>query len=748
MALSFPVETPAQRGNAMATRLAVLEKERAAQAASGAVDPALDREIARTQPQAAQPSGGFNADSIVNFAKGAASTPSAQPSALQSTGGGFDANSIANFAKEAASAPPPPAPVTPKVVEAGMAESIKRFESLQNAPAQFVANQITALGASILGGWRGLATLATGGTLEDAANAVRQTQEESTYQPEAGTPGAKLVEAAASKWNPLNWVSVAGKKAGETAQDLGAPPSVAAGVETAVNAAPLLLLRTAKNTPVGGEPAAGTATGGGVRGIAQRAGMDVTEAPKAPPAAPQAPQAQGVATVKAPGQAFSEGAEMAPKGQALPPEVQAQRAAVLQRVGLNKVRESAVTGDAKAAATDFQTSKLDNAAGNVMRATLDNERAALTRNAEGIVADTGGSLGTDQSALYARGDAILKPLDSLKGYFDQKIRGLYKQADERAGGQPVQLQGFKEALGDDSMLTNSDRVQLRSAVNAYAKKLGMTDEEGNISGTAKQAETMRKYLGENWSPQANGFIRNLKDALDSDVTASAGQDIYQQARAIHAMKKAIFENDATDAAGRQIPNGVGKLVDASGRKLELNKPTDRIPDAIASLPPDEFAQVVATLKNVPPEIQPQAQAALGEIKAQFANKVLDAGSQPVGQWGAKGVSRVLNNNAKRMSILFEPDELARFADLNDAGHILSHSQAYPGAAVQEFNLLQRGAMGAARAAIAAGGAAVGGPVGAGAADLAGSGLIGRYAERAGMRAAQKRIIELKDIGKK
>lgn len=54
------------------------------------------------------------------------------------------------------------------------------------APAEALANLATGIGSSAVGGIRGLAKLATGGSLEDASNAIRSTQEALTYQPRTG----------------------------------------------------------------------------------------------------------------------------------------------------------------------------------------------------------------------------------------------------------------------------------------------------------------------------------------------------------------------------------------------------------------------------------------------------------------------------------------------------------------------------------------------------------------------------------
>jgi hypothetical protein len=67
----------------------------------------------------------------------------------------------------------------------------------------------------------------------------------------------------------------------------------------------------------------------------------------------------------------------------------------------------------------------------------------------------------------------------------------------------------------------------------------MLDKDGNpLPATVEQAEKLRQYINEEWSPKSNGRIRELKNALDEDVASMAGEDIYKKARALHAMKEA------------------------------------------------------------------------------------------------------------------------------------------------------------------------------------------------------------------
>lgn len=491
-----------------------------------------------------------------------------------------------------------------------------------------------------------------------------------------------------------------------------------------------------------GAQTAPQATASGAQTAMEAAFRRARGEPETPPSATPAPavNAQGVPEFPA----------AAPAGSATPSAARVQRAQVLKSVGLDTVRESSLNGDALAGSTDAQTAKLDSPAGREMRAQLDTEKAALANHAEGLVRQTGGTQGLDQSASYGRGSSIVAPLDALGDYYQAQTSALYKTAAERGQGVPTSLDTMRKVLGDDSELTNADRVHLRAAVNAYAKQLGMVGEDGSVFSNAQQAETMRQYLKDNWSPQNAGFVKKLTNALDEDVFKAAGEDVYGAARQMWAEKKNTLDN----------PNGIAKIMDASGPSgINRAVPLEKIPDAVAGMPVQQFSHIVDTLKNSPDEIQPQAAQALSEIKAQFANKVQAIGTSQAGQWNAKGVNQYLQNNAARMAKVFSPDEIAQFRNLNDAGNILAKDQSYPGAAAQTHNLLRSGVVGGLSTAGGATGATIGGTL-FGPPGAAAGGAVGSWAgakagaslsDAAALRAARKRVVPvgtvLSEVGK-
>lgn len=588
---------------------------------------------------------------------------------------------------------------------------------------------ITSAGGAIGGGLKGLWDIAMG-RKEAAPADVEQAEQAATYQPQT-TAQRMGAEVASSNWNPLNWAGVAisksGQFLGDTAERLGAPP----WLSTALDVAP------AAAVSVAGLKAAGIGPGEGY-------------VPEVERIAPESSDTQSVSAAATGGRgALSQGVpepDSAPVEGGLPKDYQAERQAILQRVGLPQARESAIEGNAKDAAVDFQMTKYDQQAGRAAAAQFETEKQALTNHAENLIANTGGTIGVDEDALANRGATIARPFDALRDWFTQRTQQLYQSADERAQGTPVtNLDGVDKLLQSPSFrntLLARDQGNLLNAVGNQLERF----REGNPNGfTAAGAEQVRQWLNQVWTPDNKWAVGQLKDAIDNDVTSTAGEDIYQSARAMRALKAQTLEN----------PKGIAQLFDTDPN-TSINRSTalEKIPDKLVNLPLDQFANVLQTLKNMPEELQPDAQAALGEIRGHLGNKLLQAGTQTAsggarGLWASDRVANVLRTHAAKFRLAFQDDPEAQGAikDLNSAGQILKVDASYPGADAQAANAMKRGLIsralrhvGSAAGAGAGGvfgpgGAAVGGVLG----EMGGEAVGARQAEGAALKSWGKRV---------
>jgi hypothetical protein len=363
----------------------------------------------------------------------------------------------------------------------------------------------------------------------------------------------------------------------------------------------------------------------------------------------------------------------------LPLDEQYSRAQTLNRVlGSDHAADlAAIEGKGKERATNYATSNTDTAPGNFLKERFADEQKRLADYAERQVKNTGGTVGLDESTVYKRGNTILKPLQDLETYFDDATRKIYADRDAIAQTVPVEASNIKKVLADESLtLANTETIGLAKIAEARMKQLGMIDKDGNLLPTnAKTAENFRKFLNENYDRKNANLHRELKNAVDEDVLANldTNSPLYKEARDLVTLRKNTLDN----------PNGIASILEAEGPK-GINRKVDieKIAQNNANMPVEQFTHVVDTLRNVPPQLQPQAGAALSEIKAQFANRVAE-------QKTPRQITKYMNDNREVMNRLFTPDEMANLRDYHNAVHILATDTGYKGAAVQKINVEQK-----------------------------------------------------------
>jgi hypothetical protein len=431
------------------------------------------------------------------------------------------------------------------------------------------------------------------------------------------------------------------------------------------------------------------------------------------------------------------------------PEQEARKQ-LLARVGLENARQSSIAGDGFAAANEFQTSKVDAPVGQLYRETLASERATLENFGQRMVERTGGTLGLDEDTIYARGVSIARPFDEFKGLLQNQMNQAYEQAKQVAGTQPaVNPTNLQKFLNTDSNFTVNDSfMSLRRGIESHLRENDLVGPDGRVKPmTVEQAENLRKYINSNWNNERSGIIGRLKDKIDNDVTKVAGEDVYKRARDIRTKIARLLDD----------PKGVSKIMDYDPQSpMNRAVPFEKIATTVERMSVDQLNHLVKTLKEMPPEVRPQADAAIAEIRAQFANRILQEGSKPKGEWGAQNITKYLNDNSRKLGVLMEDREIAQMVkDLHDAGHVLKKDTSYPGAAIQAHNLVRLGAaplLGTIGTSVGTAiGGTFGGVPGAGIGATVG-GMMGaqrgvKMAEKSALKRAQKKMVPLKDIGK-
>jgi hypothetical protein len=417
----------------------------------------------------------------------------------------------------------------------------------------------------------------------------------------------------------------------------------------------------------------------------------------------------------------------------LPIEEQLYRTQTVQELGLDRIREGTRLGDGKKTADEYVTAKTEGVNRELFNQQIAYEQQALRNYARGIVEKTGGSFGLDENSLYNRGQAIAQPFDAFKNLLTEQMRGAYQKAAEVAADAPiVDTSTFSKFLNTNSnFVVNDSFKSLRNGIKSHLQEQGLMTKDGRMSPlTVDQAERLRQYINSNWNRDRSGIIHKLTDSIDNDVTRVAGADIYEAARGIRTQMANLLED----------PVGVSKIMDYDP-KTPINRSTafPDIPKAVERMTPDQQQHLIKVLQEMPPELQPQAQRAIAEIKSQFANTIAEIGGKGE-SWNAKAVSKYLKDNNRSLRILTNDPEMARsLTVLNDGGHFLRMDDGYKGAAIQFTNMYNNPLVSGAAQSL-------GGAIGAGAGYLAGGGgtaatLLTPYFAGVGKNYAARKVAE-------
>jgi hypothetical protein len=431
------------------------------------------------------------------------------------------------------------------------------------------------------------------------------------------------------------------------------------------------------------------------------------------------------------------------------------RAEVLQRVGQDTARRSAIEADPLQAATEAQMTRHNEPAGQASLNQFTHEKDALENYTSNLIDRMGGTQGMDEASLHQIGQTISKPFDSLRGWFKTSIDNLYNEANKVAGNIPLtDLPNTKSLLSDPTFQNTAFAKGQRELVNSIDSQLKHFIEKNNGELSVQNAEQYRQWLNTIWSPDNSRLIRQVQDALDQDVFSHAGSDIYQTSRKLYELRIKTLDD----------PKGIAKMFEFDPQTpLNRTTPFNKIPNSLLNLDPDQFEHIVGVLKDMPSDLQPEAQAALGEIKSQFLNKILDAGTQTGGTpskfWKFRDVNKFFKANTAKMPMVFSPEEMEEIKDIQRAGNINGSDTNYPGTAASVSNAIKAGLMSraltkvSAAAGAAAGGLAggvfgpTGGAAGSAAGAAAGEGFGVRQAEKAAQKSFGKKLVPLSEIGK-
>jgi hypothetical protein len=394
------------------------------------------------------------------------------------------------------------------------------------------------------------------------------------------------------------------------------------------------------------------------------------------------------------------------------PEEQAVRANIANQImgdNAGAVRTGVITGNENTLRDEYAAAKTPNQtpATQAVRTQIANEQQALADYAEQRVNATGASqsITTNEERGRIINDALYGQDDSLTSYLKGAKQQIYDQARTTAGDNPIttnhvdtlfsdpQFQAGVRLRGNESALAGAqDLINL-------ARTTGFRDPvtgEMYAPGSVAAWDAVRKSINSNWSPANASTIRAVNGAIDQDIAATGGQEMYKLGDRIHQVEKTLLDSKGIGSVlGEYDQNGI-----KTGPSLE------NIPSKLNSLPLDQWQHIHDTLDDlsrgqirgapdgmppVPPEVQQAAAQARAEMDGALARSVYEAGASKAGVWNQNSVNKVLNSSVgQKIMRNFSPDEVQAFHTLNYGGQIMPGVHSYEGAGNQLSRLQKPG----------------------------------------------------------
>lgn len=391
---------------------------------------------------------------------------------------------------------------------------------------------------------------------------------------------------------------------------------------------------------------------------------------------------------------------------------QAVRAGMVNQImgdDAGSVRTGVITGNENTLRDEYAAAKSPNQtpASMAMRQQIAREQNALSNYAQARIDATGASqtLLSDEQRGRVINDAIYGQEDSLTSYLRDAKRSIYEQARATAGDNPIetshvdglfsdpQFQAGVRLRGNEGALSGAqDLIQL-------ARTTGFKDTvtgEMYAPNSVAAWDAVRKALNSNWSPDNASTIRAINGAIDQDIAATGGQEMYKLGDRIHQVEKTLLDS-----------KGIGSVLseyDANG--IKTGPSLDSVPTKLNNMPLDQWQHIHDTLEDlsrgqvrgapdgmpsVSPELRQVAAQARNEMDGALARAVYEAGANKAGVWNQNSVNKVLNSSiGEKITRNFSPDEIQAFHTLNYGGQIMPGVHAYEGAGNQLSRLNRPG----------------------------------------------------------
>lgn len=360
------------------------------------------------------------------------------------------------------------------------------------------------------------------------------------------------------------------------------------------------------------------------------------------------------------------------------PENISYKQQLLNDIGLDDIRQSALTGDPLEASSQYITSKADKGPyAQGIRNQIELEKTALGNHFSSIETELGGTVprrGTsfEVSDEIARGKTIKDSLESAQEAHKAKTTELYNKASQEVGAVPVELGSFKEFLDKKSNFVDVAEKSVRNGIDDYLSEQGLLNADKTVKPmTVGQSEELRKFINKQYKFETKGAVGELVNRIDDDVFKNVQGDTYEQARAHFRAGKEIYDN----------PKAIKDLMSDEGVNQKISD--KNVMNKIANIDESQFGHLMTTLRDT------GKTDAIKEIQTALVNRVKEAGRSEVTEpWNTRAAAKERAKLSEKLNIAFadNPQLLDKIDKGIEAGNVLYIPNKYPGAAVQT-NLL-------------------------------------------------------------
>lgn len=390
----------------------------------------------------------------------------------------------------------------------------------------------------------------------------------------------------------------------------------------------------------------------------------------------------------------------------VPPAEQSTRAGIVREVLKDSgedagIRTGVLTGNEQTLRSEYQAAKNPNQtpANALIADQISAEQRALPKFAQQRIEATGAdpTLTND----YQRGETINSAFygeGGLQNFLKQQKKKIFDAALEKNGNNQIPIATTEAMFKDPQFTAGSKLLKHEGVVGGaqelldLAKTVGFKDPVTGVQyapGSVAAYQAVTKALNKSWTPDNAITIGKINDAINQDIAASGGGELYQLGNQIHRLEKGLLADSKgiKDVFGEVDPNGI-----------QTGKDFDSIPKVLNNMPLDQWRHIHDTLDEisrghlrgapqgmdpVPPELRQAATRAKAEMQGALAREVYSQGASNAGGWNANSANKALNGRVgQKILDALPPDEIRKFQVLNAAGHIMPGTHPYEGAGAQ------------------------------------------------------------------